>query len=139
VLIRPVQQGLMLHGLFYADEVRSLGEIELGDEVALKEPELALACQLIEQLAAPRFDPARYEDDYRRALLEAVERKVAGQEIVAAPAEETRETIIDLVAALKRSLEGKRGAPAAAPTRERKPAKAKGRPAAARKKSNSRP
>ena len=139
VLIRPVQQGLMLHGLFYADEVRSQGEIELGDEVALKAPELALASQLIEQLSSPRFDPARYEDDYRRAVLEAVERKVAGQEIVAAPAEETRETIIDLVAALKRSLEGKRGAPAASPARERKPAKAKGRPAAARKKSNSRP
>jgi DNA end-binding protein Ku len=141
VLIRPAGGGLMLHGLYYADEVRGIEDVELGDEVPLKPGELALADQLVEQLSAPRFDPARYEDDYRRAVLGAVERKVAGQEIVAPPREEARETIIDLVAALKRSLAEKRGARAAEPAagRERKPAKAKGRPAAAaRRKSGSR-
>jgi DNA end-binding protein Ku len=141
VLIRPVERGLMLHGLFYADEVRSFDDVEFGEEAALKAGEVELAKQLIEQLASPRFDPARYEDEYRRAVLEAVERKVAGQEIVAPPAEEERETIVDLVAALKRSLAEKRGAGAAAPAaagRERKPARAKGKAGAARKKSASR-
>ena len=140
VLIRPVQRGLMLHGLFYADEVRSFDDVEFGDEVALKAGEVTLANQLIEQLASERFDPARYEDDYRRAVLEAVERKVAGQEIVAPPADEERETIIDLVAALKKSLAEERGARGAGPAagRERKPAKAKGKPTAPSKKSASR-
>ncbi len=140
VLIRPVSRGLMLHGLFYADEVRSFDDVEFGDDVALKAGEVELANQLIEQLASPRFEPTRYEDDYRRAVLEAVERKVAGQEIVAPPAAEERETIIDLVAALKQSLAEKRGARGAAPAagRERKPAKAKGKPSGARKKSASR-
>jgi DNA end-binding protein Ku len=127
VLIRPVENGLMMHGLFYADEVRSFDDVEFGDAVELKKGELELAGQLIEQLSSARFEPAKYEDDYRRGVLEAVERKAAGEAITApAPAEE-REQIIDLVAALKRSLGEK---PARAPLkaeRERKPAKAKGK------------
>jgi DNA end-binding protein Ku len=126
VLIRPVAEGLMMHGLYYADEVRSFDDIEFGDPVELKKGELELAGQLIEQLSTPRFEPERYEDEYRRELLAALDRKAAGEAFTApAPAEE-REQIIDLVAALKRSLSEKRaGAPARA-TRERKPAKAKG-------------
>jgi DNA end-binding protein Ku len=132
VLIRPVENGLMMHGLFYADEVRSFDDVEFGDAVELKKGELELAGQLIDQLSAARFEPAKYEDEYRRGVLEAVERKAAGEAITApAPAEE-REQIIDLVAALKRSLGEK---PARAPlkvVRERKPAKAKGKKAPAR-------
>jgi DNA end-binding protein Ku len=104
VLIRPMEAGLVLHGLYYADEVRSFDDIEFGDPVKLKEGELDLAEQLIEQLARPDFDPGRYEDGYRQAVLEAVDRKVAGEEVVAPPPEEEREQIIDLVAALKQSL-----------------------------------
>jgi DNA end-binding protein Ku len=114
VLIRPVGNGLVLHGLFYADEVRSFDEIEFGDAVTLKPGELELAEQLIDQLAKSDFDPARYEDGYRQALLAAVERKVAGEEIVAAPAEQEHAQIVDLVAALKESL---RARAAAAPAR----------------------
>jgi DNA end-binding protein Ku len=127
VLIRPVENGLMMHGLYYADEVRSFDDVEFGDAVELKQGELDLAGQLIAQLSSPRFEPAKYEDDYRRELVAALERKSAGEAITApAPAEE-REQIIDLVAALKRSL-GER--PERAPlkvVRERKPAKAKGK------------
>jgi DNA end-binding protein Ku len=130
VLIRPMEKGLVMHALFYADEVRSFDEIDLGDEVELKSAELDLARQLIDQLAGERFEPSRYEDDYRRAVLEAIEKKVAGEEVVVAPAAEPRERIIDLVAALKKSLAEKRGEPAG-----RKPARAKG--ARARKKSAS--
>jgi DNA end-binding protein Ku len=127
VLIRPVENGLMMHGLYYADEVRSFDEVEFGDAVELKKGELELAGQLIEQLSAPRFEPTKYEDDYRRELVAALERKSEGEAIVApAPAEE-REQIIDLVAALKRSLGEPRERKPLQVVRERKPAKAKGK------------
>jgi len=133
VLLRPRGRGLVLHGLFYADEVASFEDVEFGDEVQLRAGELELAQQLIEQLSGERFEPARYEDRYRQAVLAAVEQKIAGQEVVVAEAPESREQIIDLVAALKRSLEERRGgagAEAGAP-RTRKPAVAKGKGKAA--------
>ncbi len=107
VLIRPVQRGLMLHALHYADEIRDFDEIEFGDEVTLKKGEVDLATQLIEQLESAEFKPEKYEDGYRQAVLEAVDRKVAGEEVVLAKPAETQEQIIDLVAALKKSLEEK--------------------------------
>jgi DNA end-binding protein Ku len=133
VLLRPTTEGLILHGLFYADEVRGFGDIELPDEEAFKPGELELAGQLIEQLAKPRFEPEKFEDEYRQSVLAAIERKVAGQEIVAVPAEQPREQIIDLVAALKASLAEKRGKgePGAGAEPARKPAKAKGKGGAA--------
>jgi DNA end-binding protein Ku len=109
VLIRPMDEGLAMHSLFYADEVRGFEEIDLGDDAPIKPAELDLARQLIEQLAGGRFDPGRYEDEYRRTVLEAIEKKVAGEEVVTAPAAEPQEKIIDLVAALKKSLAEKRG------------------------------
>jgi DNA end-binding protein Ku len=126
VLLRPVGSGLTLHGLFYADEVRGFDDVDLGDEIDLKEGELALAKQLIEQLSNRSFDAEKYGDEYRHSVLEAIDRKVAGEEVVAMPATEQREKIIDLVAALKQSLAEKRAA-AEPPKRERKAAKAKGK------------
>jgi DNA end-binding protein Ku len=131
VLLRPMGDGLAMHGLFYADEVRNFADIEIDKTIALKDAELELAKQLVEQLANEKFEPEKYEDDYRRALLSAVDRKVAGEEIVAAPPEEAREQIIDLVAALKKSLADKAAAqPAAAAAAGRKAPKAKGKKAA---------
>ncbi len=133
VLVRPLGRGLVLQGLYYADEVASFADIEFGDEVEVKRGELDLAQQLIEQLANERFQPDKYEDEYRKELLSAIDRKVAGEEVVTAPKPETREQIIDLVAALKKSLEGRRGAgpmrveAEAAGERARKPARAKGK------------
>jgi DNA end-binding protein Ku len=133
VLIRPLGRGLVLQGLYYADEVAKFDEIEFGDEVEIKRGELDLAQQLIEQLASERFTPEKYEDEYRRELLAAIDRKVAGQEVVSAPKPEQREQIIDLVAALKKSLGEKAAKRAEADARpERKAAKAKGRKAASR-------
>ncbi len=133
VLLRPTQRGLAMHGLFYADEVRSFDDIELGYEVELKDHEIQLANQLVEQLSKETFDPQRYEDDYRRSVLEAVDRKVAGEEIVIMPKEESREQIIDLVAALKKSIADKKaGGPT--PT-ARKSARAKGRSTSSARKS----
>jgi DNA end-binding protein Ku len=133
VLIRPHDGGLVMHGLFYADEVRGFEDIELDGDVKTKPGELELARQLIDQLASERFDPKKYEDGYRQALLAAVDRKVAGEEVVASPREAPREQIIDLVAALKRSLDERKSRPAAGARKLAKVAKAK--PAAARKRS----
>ena len=129
VLLRPNEEGLVMHGLYYADEVRRFDDIELGDEVELKESELSLTHQLIDQLSTKKFEPEKYEDDYRRQVLEAVDQKVAGEEIVVAPTSEPREQIIDLVAALKKSLgeKGDAGGEKAAKKKPaRKAAKAKG-------------
>jgi DNA end-binding protein Ku len=134
VLIRPVADGLVLHGLHYADEVRSFDDVDLGDEIEFKKGELDLAEQLIDQLSGERFQPEKYEDEYRRDVLAAAERKAAGEEVVVGAEAEPREQIIDLVAALKQSIGEKRAAP---PKRVRKGARAKGKPAARRKSASS--
>jgi DNA end-binding protein Ku len=134
VLIRPRGRGLLLHSLFYADEVRSFEDVEFGDEPAIQAREMELARQLVEQLQSDRFEPSKYEDEYRRDVLAVVERKVAGEETVLVPEAEPREQIIDLVAALKQSLARRgaaAGAAAGAGERRRKPARAKGREQAA--------
>lgn len=131
VLLREAQGGLMMHSLFYADEVRDFSEIERGDEVALKPGELELAVQLIEQLGSAGFDSAKYKDDYREQAMALIEQKVAGQEITVAPARTAKGQIIDLMEALKASLadRGKAPAPTAEPAAARRPARAKGRAA----------
>ena len=134
VLLRQAQGGLILHALYYADEVSSFAEIDRGDSVTLKPGEIDLAVQLIEQLAAPSFEPEKYEDDYRKRALDLIERKVAGQEVVAAAAPAPRAQIIDLMDALKASLEAKRHEQKpAAQVGARRPPRAKGRATGARK------
>ena len=134
VLLRQAQGGLMLHALFHADEVASFAEIDRGESATLKPGEIDLAIQLIEQLGSAEFQPEKYEDAYRRRGLELIERKVAGQEIMAAPTQAPRAQIIDLMEALKASLEAKQKhpAPAAAGSPSRRPPQAKGRASAAR-------
>ncbi len=104
VLIRAAQQGLMLHTMYWADEVRDFSEIGKGDGASARPGELELAIRLIEELSGAEFHPEKYDDVHRRRVLEVVEMKVAGQEItVSAPAE--RAQVIDLLDALKQSLE----------------------------------
>ena len=129
VLLRQAQGGLVLHGLFYADEVRGFEEIDRGEGLTLKAGELDLAVQLIEQLASSSFDPQKYEDEYRKKVLELIERKVAGQEIAVSPAAPPRAQIIDLMEALKASLAAKQ-VPPSVMAEGRKPARTKERPAA---------
>lgn len=111
VLLREGRGGLIMHALAYADEVRGFEEIDRGDSVTLKPGELELAVKLIEQLASPAFEPSKYEDNYRRQLLDLIERKAAGQEIVASPAQPPRAQIIDLMEALKASLSARQATP----------------------------
>jgi len=135
VLLRQALGGLILHGLHYADEVSDFSEIDRGESVTLKPGELDLAVQLIEQLGTTAFEPGKYEDEYRKKGLEMIEQKVAGEEVVMAPARAPKAQIIDLMEALKASLATKTR-PEKAPREEaevRMPARAKGKAAASRK------
>jgi DNA end-binding protein Ku len=113
VLIRPTKGGLVMQQLLYADEVRSISEVPVGD-ADLKESELKLAVQLIEQIATDEFRPENYSDDVKKRYLEAINRKIEGHEITAAP-EQPKAQIIDLMEALKASLAAKGQAAAPAP------------------------
>ena len=111
VLMRPIDNGLVMQVLHYADEVRPFAEVPVGD-AAVKDAELKLAVQLIEQIATDEFHPENYEDEVRARYHEAIQRKVEGQEVTAAAPEQPRGQIIDLMEALKASLAAKGGAPA---------------------------
>jgi len=108
VMLRPVAEGLVMQQLLYAEEVRSIGEIEIP-RTEVKDAELKLALQLIEQQASERFDPAAYKDEVRGRIEAAVQKKVEGEEITLADgAPEGGAEVIDLMEALRASLE-KRG------------------------------
>jgi DNA end-binding protein Ku len=116
VLLRPMGEMLVMEQLHYAGELKSATEVPLPD-VAIKDAELALARQLIEQASVEEFRPENYHDTVRERVLEAIQQKVEGQDITAAPAEAPQTKIIDLMDALKASL-AKRGTAA-----EKKPVK----------------
>jgi DNA end-binding protein Ku len=103
VLLRPFEDGLVMQQLRYADEVKSFSEVPLGD-AELRPAELQLARQLIDQITSDSFNPEQYRDDARDQLRDIIERKVEGREVTAAPAEQPRGQIIDLMQALKASL-----------------------------------
>ncbi|HLQ66911.1 MAG TPA: Ku protein [Candidatus Limnocylindrales bacterium] len=107
VLIRSSQDGLMLHTMYFADEVRDFGEIDKGADAAVKPGELNLALRLIEDLSTAEFKPEQYNDEYRGRVLSVVEEKVAGKEITAIAPQVQRTQVIDLMDALKQSLEGR--------------------------------
>jgi DNA end-binding protein Ku len=128
VLLRPTEDALIMQQLLYADEVRSAADLEIAP-AEVREPELKLATQLIEQISSEEFRPEAYEDEVKKRIQAAIERKVEGKEIsVSAPAPETAGAqVIDLMEALRASL-GKQKAPerapaAAAEARGRKPPK----------------
>jgi len=117
VLLRPFEQGLVMQQLRYAADVKAFTEIDI-ETADLKEGELDLAMRLVDQTATDHFKPEQYKDDVRNEVLELIERKVAGEEIVAAPEESPKAQIIDLMEALKASLGEEEPA-------EKKPAKKK--------------
>src|SRR5215470_15302453 len=129
VLIRAAQSGLMLHTMYFADEVRDFGEIDKGDSAKIREGELDLALQLINGLANEHFSPDRYTDEYRHRVLDMINKKVEGQEITIAEPAAPRAQVIDLMEALKESL-AKRGLSAEDATAKKPPAKTGSAPAA---------
>jgi DNA end-binding protein Ku len=120
VMIRPSghenEDGLVMQQLLYAGEVRSIKELEIP-ETEVKDAELKLAQQLIEQQASEKFDPSTYTDEVRARVEAAVQKKVEGQEITMAEAPEGGAEVIDLMEALRASLDKKK-APAPAKAAE---------------------
>lgn len=106
VQLRPVGEGLVMQQLLYADEVRPMSEIEIQPS-QVKEPELKLAKQLIEQISKDEFNPKDYEDDVQKRIAAAVEKKISGKEISVspeAPGSKGGAQVIDLMEALRASL-----------------------------------
>jgi DNA end-binding protein Ku len=118
-LIRPLGESLALETLFFAEDIRSRTEIdEAVEDVDVKEPELAMARQLVESLVG-EFDPEEYENEYRNDLRAMLEAKLEGKEITR-PEPVPQAPVVDLMDALKQSV---------AQAQKKAPAKAKKAPA----------
>jgi DNA end-binding protein Ku len=135
VQVRPSEGGLVLQQLLYADEVRSMKELDI-EKVQVAPAELKLAMQLIEQISEDTYDPTMFEDEEKKRILTAIDEKIAGKQIVANEPHEPSAgggQVIDLVEALRASL-GKAGAARkAAPAKAVEPAAAAPAPAEASK------
>jgi DNA end-binding protein Ku len=108
VIIRSIEDGLALHQLHFKAEVRELKD--LGIEAApVSEPELKLAQQLIDHLAAKRFDPNEYADEHRARVQAAIQKKVEGKEVSIAegPVSAKGGNVIDLMEALRASIDAR--------------------------------
>jgi DNA end-binding protein Ku len=101
VILRPGKNGVLLHTMYFSHEIRKVDEFRT-DLSLVKEKELALATSLIEALVA-EFEPDKYKDGYRDNLLQMIEAKKQGQEVVATP-EPKEAKVIDIMEALKASL-----------------------------------
>jgi DNA end-binding protein Ku len=116
VQIRAAEDGMVFQQLLFADEVRALSDLHI-EQVAVTATELQLALQVIDQVSQDAYDPAAYEDEEKNRILEAIDQKISGKQIVspAAPAGEPGGQVIDLMEALRASLSAnktKRAAPA---------------------------
>jgi DNA end-binding protein Ku len=102
VVVRPHADGLLLHTMFYPEEVRELPEFRKDPDVSVRPQEVALAEKLVEGLAAD-FDPSKYHDDYQGRLMQMIETKREGL-VVEGTAPRKLAPVIDLMQALQKSL-----------------------------------
>ena len=130
VLIRPAQKGLMLHTMYFADEVRDFGEVDKGDSAKIKPGEMDLANRLIDELSTDKFSPDQYTDDYRTRVLQVVESKVEGKEVTSLAPQAQQTQVIDIMEALKQSLGKRAGGGAGAKASAESDSKLEKRPAA---------
>jgi DNA end-binding protein Ku len=102
VVIRPHGHGLLLHTMFYPEEVRELPEYGQDPHIQIKPQEVELAQRLVEGLAT-EFEPAKYHDEYQAQVAKMIEAKKDGQQVAGAPAKKLA-PVIDLMQALQQSL-----------------------------------
>jgi DNA end-binding protein Ku len=102
VVLRPGKHGMILHTMYYQDEVRAMDEFRT-DDTLVKDAELKMAMSLVAALSAA-FQPDKYKDNFRETLSSMIEAKVKGQEIVAPPPAQEMAPVIDIMEALKSSL-----------------------------------
>lgn len=125
VQVRPAEDGMVFQQLLFADEVRALSDLHIEDE-AVTDKELQLALQIIDQVSEDAYDPTAYEDEEKKRILEAIDQKIAGKQIVSpeAAAGQSGGQVIDLMEALRASLtanKSKKTAPAKPSTARRAP------------------
>ena len=110
VAIRPVGDALVMSTMNFADEVVPQDELEglPGPAASVSDRELTMASQLIASLSND-FDPSKYEDTHREKVLELIEQKAEGREVVAPPAAKAATPVVDLMAALEASLAAAKG------------------------------
>ena len=131
-MLRPYEKGLILHTMYYADEVRDFDAIDL-EEGPVREKEVQLAEMLINELTEKKFDPLQFKDEYRQRLLDRIRAKSKGKAIEAEEKEEEKGgEVIDIMEALRRSLDKGR-APAKSARRAPRKAPAKQRATAHKK------
>ncbi|HVW70285.1 MAG TPA: Ku protein [Steroidobacteraceae bacterium] len=139
VILRPIENALALHQLHFAPEVLPVSELGI-EETPVKEAELKLAQQLVDQQTADRFEPTAYTDEVKARIEAAIQKKVEGEQItLAEPVPSTDGKVIDLMEALRASL--KRNTQARDETTklgERKPPKRVQKKAASSRKASSR-
>ena len=102
-IVRDYRGTLTLHTLLYADEIVSREALNIPQKVDIDKKELALAAELVDRFLG-RFNIEAYHDEFRDSLMEVIKAKIAGREVVVAPGKEA-EKVVDLMEALKRSLE----------------------------------
>lgn len=136
VVVRPYEEGLILHTMFYADEVRDFGAIE-HESGHVTEKETKLAEMLIDELTEAKFNPLQFKDEYRERLLDRIRAKSQGKTITAEePEAEKGGEVIDIMEALRRSLQaGGRAAAKRAPARKKQTTRAR-RPASKKRKAS---
>jgi DNA end-binding protein Ku len=120
VLIRPYKNGLVMHSLYYVNEVRNFADIAKGENAKLSDEEIELAADLIESMS-DEFEPEKYRDEYRERVQAMLDEKSKGQEItVAVPEARAHGQIIDLMQALKQSIEKARPKRKATPSQRKR-------------------
>lgn len=103
VLVRPYRGGLVMHQMYYSDEVRDYADVEFAREVVVQDVEVDLAGKLVQMLDVGAFDPSKFSDTYRERVETAVQAKVNGEE-VSIPESTGVAPVGDLLKALEASL-----------------------------------
>src|SRR6266550_2178457 len=103
VILRPLNNGIVMQQLYYPNEIRSMSELDLGD-AAIKDNELKMAVQLAEMGASDEFHPENYRDEVAERIKAQIQQKIEGGEEITAEAEQPHAQVIDLMEALKASL-----------------------------------
>jgi DNA end-binding protein Ku len=123
-LVRPYRKGLVLHTMYHADEVRDFQQVPKGDNVKVSEKEIELGIGLIDRLTSEEFSPENYKDDYGIRVLAMLDEKSKGKEVtISAPVPQRGGKVVDIMEALKRSMEripAKKKTASAAATKKKK-------------------
>jgi DNA end-binding protein Ku len=104
VSVRPQDGALLMNTLHWPDEIRSTEDLDVPEDVKVSPAELKMAENLVGMMAT-EFEPEEYKDEYKQAVLKLVDAKVQKKEVIEAPEPEAETTVVDLMSALKASVE----------------------------------